>query len=84
MINKPALLIRFPGIVTLSLTFTHLFGSDKKLLKSITKDPAKPLYKDACWYTGLALIKLGAINEAIPYLERSSRPESSELINKLK
>ncbi len=47
-------------------------------------DAAKPFYKDACWYTGLALLKQGTVNEAIPYLEKSGRPESSELISKLK
>ena len=54
------------------------------LLKSMAADAAKPFYKDACWYTGLAFLKQGAVNEAIPYLEKSGRPESSELINKLK
>ncbi len=54
------------------------------LLKSIASNTAKPFYKDACWYTGLALLKQGAIKEANPYLEKSGRPESSELINKLK
>lgn len=54
------------------------------LLKSMTTDPAKLFYKDACWYTGLALIEQGAVNEAIPYLEKSERPESSELISKIK
>lgn len=54
------------------------------LLKQIANDTAKPFYKDACWYTGLALVKEGAVNEAIPYLEKSGRPESIELISKLK
>lgn len=54
------------------------------LLRSMASDSTKPFYKDACWYTGLALLKQGAINEAIPYLERSDRPGSSELINQLK
>lgn len=54
------------------------------LLKSMAMDTAKPFYKDACWYIGLALVKQGTVNEAIPYLEKSARPESSELINKLK
>lgn len=54
------------------------------LLKSIAADTAKPFYKEACWYTGLALLKQGTVNEAIPYLEKSARPESRELINQLK
>jgi len=54
------------------------------LLQPMAKDTAKPFYKDACWYTGLALLKQGNINEAIPYLEKSGRPESSELIIQLK
>ena len=54
------------------------------LLKAIASDPAKPFYKDACWYTGLALLKDGAVNEAIHYLENSGRPQSIELISKLK
>jgi tetratricopeptide (TPR) repeat protein len=54
------------------------------LLKSMTADSLKPFYKDACWYTGLAFLKQSNVNEAIPYLEKSARPESSELINKLK
>jgi len=54
------------------------------LLKSMTTDTAKPFYKDACWYTGLALLKQGAVKEAIPYLEKSERPESKELISKIK
>ena len=54
------------------------------LLQSMASDEAKPFYKDACWYTGLALLKQGNINEAIPYLEKSGRPESTELISQLK
>lgn len=54
------------------------------LLRSMATDAAKPFYKDACWYTGLALLKQGNVNEAIPYLENSGRPESSELMSKLK
>jgi tetratricopeptide (TPR) repeat protein len=54
------------------------------LLQSIASDASKPFYKDACWYTGLALLKQGKANEAIPYLEKAGRPESSELISKLK
>lgn len=54
------------------------------LLQSLVNDTAKPFYKDACWYTGLALLQQGKIIEAIPYLEKSGRPESAELINKLK
>ena len=54
------------------------------LLQSMASDAAKPFYKDACWYTGLALLKQGKANEAIPYLEKSGRAESSELISQLK
>lgn len=54
------------------------------LLRSVTSDTQNPFYKDACWYTGLALLKQGSINEAIPYLEKSGRSESIELISKLK
>lgn len=54
------------------------------LLKSMTTDTAKPFYKDACWYTGLALLKQGNVKEAIPFLEKSERPESIELISQLK
>ncbi len=54
------------------------------LLRSMASDDTKPFYKDACWYTGLALLKQGAVNDAIPYLEKSGRPESIELISKLK
>ena len=38
------------------------------LLQSMTADAEKPFYKDACWYTGLALLKQGKINKAIPIL----------------
>jgi len=55
-----------------------------ELLKSMTTDAAKPFYKDACWYTGLALLEQGAVKEAIPYFEKSDRPESKELISKIK
>lgn len=54
------------------------------LLKPLTADKGKSFYKEACWYTGLALLQQGAVKEAIPYLEKSGRPESIELINKLK
>lgn len=54
------------------------------LLSLMAADTANPFYKDACWYTGLALLKKGKVNEAIPYFEKSGRPESSELINQLK
>lgn len=54
------------------------------LLKSMTTDTAKPFYKDACWYTGLALLKQGNVKEAIPFLEKSERPESIELISQIK
>lgn len=54
------------------------------LLKSMTTDTAKSFYKDACWYTGLALLKQGFVKEAIPYIEKSERPESSELISNIK
>lgn len=53
-------------------------------LRSVAADETRPFYKDACWYTGLALLKQGKVQEALPYFERSARPESSELINKLK
>jgi len=53
------------------------------LLQSMASDPSSPFYKDACWYTGLALLKQAKIMEAIPYLEKSGRPESSELISQL-
>lgn len=55
-----------------------------RLLKKIADDPSKPFYKDACWYTGLAFIKKGVLQEAIPYLEKSGRTERIELIEKLK
>jgi len=54
------------------------------LLKLMTTDTAKPFYKEACWYTGLALLKQGEVTEAIPYIEKSERPESIELISKIK
>ncbi len=54
------------------------------LLQSIANDTVNPFYKEACWYTGLSLLKQGKTNEAIPYLEKSGRPESAELISKLK
>lgn len=54
------------------------------ILQSIAADVANPFYKDACWYTGLALLKQGRVNDAVPYLEKSGRPESRELISKLK
>ncbi len=54
------------------------------LLQTTASDPEKPFYKDACWYTGLALLKQGNVNEAILYLEKSGRAESSELISQLK
>ena len=54
------------------------------LLKQVVSDTAKPFYKDACWYTGLALLKEGAVKEAIPYLKKSGRPETDKLINKIK
>ena len=54
------------------------------LLEPVINDTARAFYKDACWYMGLALLKQGKPGEAIPYLEKSGRPESSELISKLK
>lgn len=54
------------------------------LLQSMASDSTKPFYKDACWYTGLALLKQGAISEAIPYLEKSEHPKSIELISQIK
>ena len=54
------------------------------LLKQTASYTTSTFYKDACWYTALALLKEGSAKEAIPYLEKSGRPESKELINKLK
>lgn len=54
------------------------------LLQSIASDPANLFYKEACWYTGLALLKQGAVSEAIPYIEKSERSESTQLIRQLK
>lgn len=54
------------------------------LLQSIAADSTKPFYKDACWYLGLALVKQGDIDKAIPYIEKSERPESAELMHQLK
>ena len=54
------------------------------LLQTMAADVANPFYKDACWYTALALLKQGNVNEAIPYLEQSGRPESTQLISQLK
>jgi tetratricopeptide (TPR) repeat protein len=54
------------------------------LLQPLTTDTAQPFYKEACWYTGLALLKQGSTNQAIPYLKKSGRPEGPELISKIK
>lgn len=54
------------------------------LLRSMVSDPAKPFYRDACWYMGLALVKQGKVEQAIPMLKRSGYPESAELISKIK
>ncbi|MFT3680039.1 MAG: hypothetical protein QM791_07180 [Ferruginibacter sp.] len=54
------------------------------LLKQAAADTANPFYKDACWYTGLALLKEGHVQEAVPYLEKSGHAGNTELINKLK
>jgi len=54
------------------------------LLKPLATDTARSFYKEACWYTGLALLQQGEVKEAIPYLEKSGRPERIELISKLK
>jgi tetratricopeptide (TPR) repeat protein len=54
------------------------------LLHSLASDDTRPFYKDACWYTGLALLRQGKINEAVSYLEKSGRPERNEIISLLK
>lgn len=54
------------------------------LLASVASDTARSFYKDACWYMGLALLKKGNVKDAVLYLQKSSRPESTDLINQIK
>lgn len=54
------------------------------LLKPIANDANKPFYKDACWYTGLLLIRTGSKDSAAPYLQKSNHPRSTELLQEIK
>lgn len=70
------------------LGMTHL-GLNKTeealtLLKPIANDANKAFYKDACWYTGLLLIRTGQQDSAAPYLQKSNHPRSTELLQEIK
>lgn len=54
------------------------------LLASVASDTTRSFYKDACWYMGLALLKKGSVKDAVLYLQKSGRPESTDLINQIK
>lgn len=53
-------------------------------LSIISIDSAKPFYKEACWYLGLALVKDKQYLKAIPFIENSDHPQKNELLKALK
>lgn len=54
------------------------------LLRPIANDANKSFYKDACWYTGLLMIRTGKPDSAAPYLQKSNHPRSTELLQEIK
>lgn len=50
----------------------------------VLSNPNSAFYKDANWYTGLALLKGNKKEEAIPFIEKSGYPNKDELLKKLK
>ncbi|MBN8665966.1 MAG: tetratricopeptide repeat protein [Chitinophagales bacterium] len=53
------------------------------LLKPIANDANRPFYKDACWYTGLVLLRQGKPEAATPFIQKSNYPGSTELIQEI-
>lgn len=53
------------------------------LLKPIANDANRPFYKDACWYTGLVLLRQGKPEAATPFIQKSNHPGSTELIQEI-
>lgn len=53
-------------------------------LKKVLSDTASVFYKDANWYTGLALLKSNKEKEAIPFIENSDHQNKEALLLKLK
>lgn len=52
--------------------------------KTVTASDNSYFKNDAYWYIGLALIKEGKIEEAIPYIEKSDRSQKQALLESLK
>jgi len=73
-------LFYFLGVAELALQHR-----DKALsyLKALADDPQKPYSKEACWYTGLLLLKEGKTEEATAFIRRSQHPESKKLLLEL-
>ena len=49
----------------------------------VTANKNSVFYGDACWYKGLALVRLGKQQEAIPYIQQSGHPQKAALLLKL-
>jgi len=54
------------------------------LFRKVSSAPTSGFWKEANWYLGLALLKEGKTEEALPYLEKSDHQEKQSLISKLK
>lgn len=69
----------------LGVTQLALQQHDKALalLKPIANDANRPFYKDACWYTGLVLLRQGKPEAATPFIQKSNHPGSTELIQEI-
>ncbi|MEO9003604.1 MAG: hypothetical protein ABI288_02655 [Ginsengibacter sp.] len=52
--------------------------------KNVVSNRASVFYKDANWYTGLALLKSNKKREAIPFIDNSDHPNKEVLLSKLK
>ena len=50
----------------------------------VLSDPNSVFFKEANWYTGLALLKKNKKKEAIPFIEKSEHPNKEELLKSLK
>jgi len=60
------------------------YGLAIRLLKTVAHDSSSLFQNDARWYLGLAYLKSGKKQEAVPYLQSSGREASAELIGILK
>jgi hypothetical protein len=52
-------------------------------LKPLAADSQKPYSKEACWYTGLLLLKEGKTEQAADFIRKSQHPESKKLLLEL-